>query len=351
MNLFFPDIKPDFWSRDVDIFWGGQEEFLDRLSIKSRLPVTILVDMSLQSYKGLLAEKIYCNTRNKLILPLVNRGRSNTKSGLRYCPRCLKKDSKPYFRKHWRLSFVTTCVEHLCFLQNCCPNCHSPITLYKMHDSHDFYRCHKCGASLLDAEVKMIPKESYGIRAQQNLLNILNSGVFTFEKNEYISLAYFPVFKQIAKLIYNSSFRKGILEYECLSKIVHLPKFNKKPSVYTEDISIEEQYVLYSLVEYVLQTAERINMFCESNKIGRSELTHSMEFVPFWYESIVRDNDYSDYGPSIEEIKSATFYLESRGIDVSLNALSKLMGVCLDQRKRNDIKNVAQLSHIKPSSF
>ena len=93
--MHFPEIKPNFWSRDVDVFWGAKSDFLRKLSYKSHLPANILYQMTLQSYTGYLAEKIHINTRNKFITPIKNRGRNSQSEGLRFCPLCLAEDKEP----------------------------------------------------------------------------------------------------------------------------------------------------------------------------------------------------------------------------------------------------------------
>lgn len=167
MNIHFPQLKPDIWSRDVDLFWGTKPDLMALLSYKSRMPVDTLMQCTLNSYEGFLTEKIYANTRNKLITSIVSRGRESRSKGLRFCPECLKSDTVPYFRKEWRLSFVTTCLEHRSFLQDCCPECKSPLNIYKL--THDgLCTCYKCNALRTEETPELVPSGSYGMEAQKN---------------------------------------------------------------------------------------------------------------------------------------------------------------------------------------
>lgn len=341
MNTHFQSIKPDFWSRDVDIFWSTQSHFINKLSYKSNIPVQILTNMSLQAYTGYLSEKIHTNTRNKLIVPLVKRGRTNQGKGIRYCPKCLEEDKEPYFRKYWRLSFVTVCPKHQCFLENCCPECHSPVTHYKIQSENDFGKCHNCNTSLYKNNHSIpVPAHSYGIQAQENLLSILHSGMFKFNDEEYLSLAFFPVLKQIGKLIYSFGLRKMVFGHESLATTVDLPKFKKKPSVLVEDISIQEQYIIYSASEYILQSPKKLHLFCKENHIGKGILTHSMNYIPYWFTFIVSQNDISYHSISRAEAKSAILYLKKHRVPISFASLSRLVGSTLEARKRKDISSI-----------
>jgi len=299
--------------------------------------------MTLQSYTGYLSEEVHANTRNKLLVPIVRRGRINKGNGIRFCPRCLEESIEPYFKKQWRLSFVTTCSKHQCFLQNCCPKCHFPVTPYKVKDDQGFCRCHNCDLSLFENNsVTPIPQDSYGAQAQINLLNILHSGIFEFEKESYISLAFFPVLKQIAKLVYNFNLRDTILEHESLASSIKLPDFKEKPSVYVEDIQIQEQYIVYSASEHLLKDLNHVHLFCKANHIGKGILTHSMGYIPFWFTFIIWENNLSSYSISAREAENAIIYLRRNKIPVSFSSLSRLIGSRVEARKRKDIYNLVK---------
>lgn len=351
MNIHFPFLKPDIWSRDIDLFWGTNPDLLELLSYKSRISTEDLFQSTLNSYEGYLNEKIYANTRNKLITSVINRGRENKGKGLRFCPRCLKNDFIPYFRKEWRLSFVTTCLEHRCFLLDCCPKCQSPINIYKLIKGDSICHCYKCDTSYLNFRSDTVPKDSYGSKAQKKLLKILASGLFTFEDQAYYSLAYFDVLKQMGKLIYNFSLREGINGYESYYKIHPLPTFDKKPLVYVESAPLKEQYLVYSVCEYVLKNFKRANNFCEKNEIGKTKLTHSMEHIPYWYDLIIRQNDHSQYSISLDEAKAALHYLQKSGLPTSLKTLSDLTGTFIEKRKRSDIADYIKFLQLHPQVF
>lgn len=63
--------------------------------------------------------------------------------GLQYCPVCLSE--RPYFRRMWRLAFITACADHRVQLRDACPSCRSPIILHRQRFT--LSRC-TCGAFL-----------------------------------------------------------------------------------------------------------------------------------------------------------------------------------------------------------
>jgi hypothetical protein len=73
---------------------------------------------------------------------------------IQYCPQCLG-DPQPYYRKAWRLAFVTVCPTHKCQLASTCSECGSGGFLRATLRSPKQFRpdgglqsCLQCGANL-----------------------------------------------------------------------------------------------------------------------------------------------------------------------------------------------------------
>ena len=62
-----------------------------------------------------------------------------------YCPRCLASDSKPYFRRQWRLAPCVVCLTHRTMLLDRCWNCHSRIDLLTWGETGPQPACGSCG--------------------------------------------------------------------------------------------------------------------------------------------------------------------------------------------------------------
>ncbi|MBB5235396.1 hypothetical protein HNQ09_002850 [Deinococcus budaensis] len=61
------------------------------------------------------------------VLPLKFQYRRVHAFGMQCCPDCLAEDEMPYYRRAWRLAFMTVCPRHKRLLLDQCPACESPI--------------------------------------------------------------------------------------------------------------------------------------------------------------------------------------------------------------------------------
>ncbi|WP_417439781.1 TniQ family protein [Idiomarina abyssalis] len=109
---------------------------LDRQISSTKLPIlSALSNVNEQSLTDLTLKPLISRTTNATLslagawpwLLARRSEHSNTYRSLSFCPVCLAGDSKPYFRRKWRLSFVTVCIEHNCHLRDRCPHCQQSI--------------------------------------------------------------------------------------------------------------------------------------------------------------------------------------------------------------------------------
>ena len=140
---------------DLDLNWN--QELIELFVKKTGVSEEKLHEMSLIEVKNAI-DNIYKkkNTALKVIKRLwITSWQTQNKNGLRYCPLCLQEDKVPYFRKEWRLNYITFCSTYNCFLENKCPVCKSPIALYRIKWDSSLRNCYKCGADL--SKTKVIP--------------------------------------------------------------------------------------------------------------------------------------------------------------------------------------------------
>jgi hypothetical protein len=76
-------------------------------------------------------------------------GRAN--SVLQYCPLCLQTDSRPYFRRAWRLAHMAVCLAHSCRLHDRCWQCDKQVAPLSQRTTGRSPRCSRCLAVLCDA--------------------------------------------------------------------------------------------------------------------------------------------------------------------------------------------------------
>lgn len=197
MNMHFPEYQNIIFSRDVDIW--TPDSFIDKLAWKSGFTTENIFTMTLRSYDGYLLERVRLNGPNFFISPIIPRKRRNLGYGQKYCPLCLQEDFA-YFRKEWRLSFYTVCLEHKIHLLDRCQNCGLPVTAYKFKREQGFVQCYSCGWHLsLAGNLTIVSDED--IARVSRLMKILEEGYVLIGGKPIYSIAFFQVLHQIAKIL------------------------------------------------------------------------------------------------------------------------------------------------------
>ena len=130
----------------------------------------------------------------------------------------------------------------------------------------DFTFYYKCGTDLKTAPTHTINKLSYGLKAVECLLQILNQGYGIKFGKKVASIDFFHFLKQINKMIYLWRKTDGVFEHEILGDVI---KFNTtiKNKCYEDFITIEEQYLLYSSSYFLIQSDSNFKDFIQNNHI------------------------------------------------------------------------------------
>jgi hypothetical protein len=88
---------------------------------------------------------------------------------LAYCPRCLASDSKPYFRRRWRLAPFVLCLAHRTMLLDRCWNCQSRIDILTWGETGLQPSCGSCGVLVSVAPATMRTATAALVPRQRNL--------------------------------------------------------------------------------------------------------------------------------------------------------------------------------------
>lgn len=184
---------PPVLTRDIDNM--ADPRVVGGMAAKTCVPVERAWATTLAAYNGYLTNHYVAGGRNAWILPLGVRHRLRKRSGLQFCPVCLT--DMPYFRRQWRLGFVTCCSAHECRLNDCCPDCGAAL---EPHRSAALHICARCKSDLRKAP--SIPVKRRVLKLQQQTLQTLERGwgrlgatIFNW------SHLYFEVLRIIAKLL------------------------------------------------------------------------------------------------------------------------------------------------------
>lgn len=316
VNLFLGNHYEGISQKEIDILLAHNE--ITSLEQKTLNKINIF-QMTLKSYESYLQEKIIRNGFNKLLC------------SLRFCPKCLKADKVPYFRKIWKVAFYTVCSKHKCFMLDTCPQCNTKIDISKMYQNKfSFQYCYKCGFDLKQSKVIPLNKEmKSNLFLYERLLDIVNKGYIVLGKSFVYSFYFFDAMIQLSKKILKHGYTQGIRENEIFKS---LRAVKLKPSQTIQQyLSIKEQHSLNSCIMNLFDNYPRnFKRYVETNKLSHWQMLKDMGYISFWFENLV--NGISPRLVPItkmitnEEIENGKKYLIKNGVIINKASLSRLFG-------------------------
>jgi hypothetical protein len=151
-NLIFGN-QLQVWNRDIDRL--GPDWLVDVLSERTGTPIETARVTTLRSFEGRVYPVFRTSGTLQWITTLQIFHRTRQGFGMQYCPQCLFEDQVPYFRKAWRVAFVTTCSRHQCMLRDRCRACGAGVAFHRgdmgsLQGQHreSIADCFACGTSL-----------------------------------------------------------------------------------------------------------------------------------------------------------------------------------------------------------
>lgn len=162
-NLIFGN-KLQVWNRDIDRL--APAWLVDELAAKTGTPREVAYAATLRTYEGAVYRSFKASGALQWIQTLKMYHRKRTGYGLQFCGQCLSEKPFPYFRKHWRLSFMTVCPKHQTMLHDRCPQCGTSVAFHRIDmefgsllSDQAMALCHVCRFNL--CESPRIPILSY----------------------------------------------------------------------------------------------------------------------------------------------------------------------------------------------
>lgn len=278
--------------------------------------------------------------------------RKRIQFGLQYCPSCLAEDEEPYFRRTWRLAFVTICSNHDRALLDRCPRCRAAVNFHRdeLGDVRKFAPtsmtiCYSCNFDLRDA----VKDRDYSCRFNveeinftKGLIRLLNERIYRMSNISFLyPHLFFDALRQFMKVLCMQD--KGIRKlrdticdtYQIEPYIP--PDATRQPDIQEQGISERRQLLgltrclLEEWPDRFITLSQRCGVWSSvwlrhlgSGSRGRSHA------APFWFWKVVHDHLYrTRYCPSEEEIKAAIFHLRRRGIALTKSSLARLLGVAV----------------------
>ncbi|MCG3663402.1 TniQ family protein [Aliarcobacter butzleri] len=316
--------KSSYTRRDIDFY--NDQNFFDYLLEKSILTKNELLNMSLRGQEGYLFvnQSLYPPHQ---IRRLVDK---RTHYGLMYCPKCLKEDKTPYWRKKWRYFFYTACPKHKIFLTDRCWHCYKPIKLLRIKLNNKINYCSNCGAdlSLTETYQDVLPNE-YGLEAIKWFEEGLQKGYFEINDQKIWSAMFFHIFCKLSSVLD----RKENLKLTNFSMLNNYHEICKKLKIYNSKKSstIYKSFYLNSMIYHLFQNfPNNFQDFIVLNKLTYREFTHGLNYMPFWYENLISElvPKQNKIGREISqsEVLGAIKYLEHIDERVNLINVAQIVG-------------------------
>ncbi|OHU90833.1 MULTISPECIES: TniQ family protein [Pseudoalteromonas] len=310
-------LLPELNGRYYDIDNSVNEAAIQKLSHFLRTPFLNAWTTTLDSYAGLLFSRVTPKAKRKACILQTGITRySNKRFCLQYCPSCLA-EREPYYRKEWRISFVTVCTKHKCKLHDRCPQCHKPVKPllndvgqpHKMPYLGDITQCYNCGFRLSEALVA---------QADADLIDDTHFYRSTL-KTGYCRL------DATRSWVYSFSF------FCVLRHLIYLlkPKYNHSINPDTMPLA-SRYYAMKRAKGFFKNWPSRLVELCEQSGIRYFHFTNmskSKPAIPYWFDVAIRPEMYRpNYGPTKECVQSAMQYMSDKKLRMSLLQVNKLLG-------------------------
>ncbi len=304
-------------TRDIDGI--ADDRILAILAASTLTPIEQCRATTLASYEGVLFASHQPLGRTIWIMPLGVRARTRLSPGLQYCPACMEQG--PYYRRLWRVSWATACVEHKLRLLDRCSHCASILAPFRARG----FTCFKCSAPLSDGQ--RLPADEVVLRFQLRQEAILAQGWGELGDSHFpYSIQYFQTIRHVAR-----SLSLGARAKSFRATAVEL--WGGDPSPYDgtkRDIDVLtafDRHRLFDLVSRLLEDwPDRFISTAKAAGLWRSWALRDDDRPPFAYASVADRLALPHYSPSREEVQSAADYLRRLSPSFTKRAMIDLIG-------------------------
>lgn len=210
-NLLFGH-RRQVWNRDVDRL--GPSWLIEELSHRTGTPMSAAEATCLRAYEGVLFQSFKLSGSLPWVLTIGMYHRTRSAYGQQFCPLCLSADEVTYYRRSWRLAFMTVCPEHEVMLHDRCPQCESPLSFHRaemgrggVDDALEMSMCHACGMDLRESGVQAV--ESYLPEIKDWLITLAKGGPEGFDPDDW------SVMHHLARMLMSDAAHLHLHEHLC----------------------------------------------------------------------------------------------------------------------------------------
>jgi hypothetical protein len=282
-----------FWSRDIDK--GIYGDVLEVLIDKTATPLARVLDTTLWGYRGFPAWELSGSGVSPWVLSIgLHNGRRH-RPWLQYCPYCLQNDDDPYFRRLWRLTFVTVCPQHRCRLLDGCVACSAPCNLCQVpSDADAMTRCYRCQFDARRARAPGLDNTAGRYRLMQFqtlLIEGIHRGRFGLSRTESVLTEEFlTVLRHLGRLLITRKRAQELRKGFCgdMGESDFEPFFPSSQGRAIEVLSVADRFPLMLLLGWWLDDwPDQFIAMCAMAKLTVTDLRRGFPNPPDWYEAAV----------------------------------------------------------------
>lgn len=314
--------KTQVWTRDIDnlgtpLVWRTMAE-------RTGTQPDRAWSTTLRSLEGELIEIYPAVGFARWILPLGIYHRMRRRHGLQFCPLCLWQDEKPYFRRHWRLGWVTACIHHGCRLLD---RCHACAEALAPHRTMDLTLCYSCLADLREASIDQADGGAMRLQIEAEQVLAQGWGIchdWVFQR----PFLYFEILRQVVRILTNGKraarLRHAVLEAGPIKGEDRLEAQYRD----IEYLTVKDREFLMTLAGYLMTDwPHHFTETCAMAGVWWSWAKKENDNLPFAYEDPVKAALFRQaYIPTMEETRAAVLHLMRQGKKPSSTNVRLILG-------------------------
>ena len=340
------------WRKQADIDRADCTKIFEILSFKTNTSIERMHATTLKEYQGRLFEPSLQDKRVRWLLPRYAIRRPIRESfGLQYCPLCLSETDHPYFKRQWRLAFVTCCIKHKIALYDRCYNCGKAINFYLNASGNDYKVprtltiCYKCKSDLKNTPTSSRTPQISDcvIEFQKHLIESASHDWVQLFPNEYVhSLMYFEGLRHLVfPLVGRSELNKDVLGATIKYFGLKIDTSNLQRMTSFESCGVRMRGVAIMILQKILQDWPRNFIdFQQSNSVRNIAWLRPGLYVPFWLRRVFEFHLMKwKYEPTEQEFFSARNFILRSGREPTYKEMNSFFSlkVLTDRIKKNGL--------------
>lgn len=328
---------PSYWTKDIDRLPTNQ--VLVRLCAGTAVSFDRAWCTGLAAFEGNLWDRYNPVGHMDWLTPIGKCGRRRKLHGQQYCRRCLETDSRPYFRRYWRLAFNVACERHQIMLDDACRVCGSPVEFHvgdfgkRLLDFEcQITHCATCGSDFR----QRYPSSDRLISAslidfQTSLNELLRAGYSqNFPGASVYSHMFFKGFRHLVGLLCSSGRFKRVRDRILLERgMLGFEVGDDNQKLCFECLRVSDRAFLLDMASTLIKNwPDEFVEVCKLSRVSSSYIIRYPNDLPYWLNSVISLNlDDRDYAPCIQERRSVEAYLINHGVDPNRNTVNRWLGV------------------------